>query len=57
LLKKLGINLPYDPAIPVLGISPGKTTILKGTCTPMFIAAIYTIVRTWKPSRCPSMDE
>ena len=56
-LKKLGINLPYDPAIPILVISPEKTTILKDTCTPMFIAAIFTIARTWKQPRCPSTDE
>ena len=47
-LYKLGINLPYDPAIVVLGIYPEKTIILKVTCTPMFIAAIFTISRTWK---------
>ena len=52
-LKILRINLPYDPAIPVLGISPGKTTILKDTCTPKFIAAIFTIARTWEPPGCP----
>ena len=42
-LKKLGLNLPYDLAIPVLEIYPEKTTILRDTCTPMFIAAILTI--------------
>ena len=44
-LKKLGINLPYDPAIPVLGIYPEKVTVLKDTCTPMFIAALFRIAR------------
>ena len=56
-LKKIGINLPYDPAIPLLGTHPEKTTILKDTCTPMFIAAIFTIARTWKQPRYPSTDE
>jgi len=56
-LKKLGINLPYDPAIPLLVTHPEKTTILKDTCTPVFIAAIYTIARTWKEPRCPLTDE
>ena len=47
-LKKLGINLPYDPTIPLLGIYPEKTTIQKDTFTPMFIAALFTTARTWK---------
>ena len=42
-LKKLKIELPYDPAIPPLGINPEKTIIQKDTCTPMFIAALFTI--------------
>ena len=46
-LKKLKIELPYDPAIPLLGIYPEKTIIQKDTCTPMFIAALFTIARTW----------
>ena len=41
--KKLKIELPYDPAIPLLGIYPEKTTVQKDTCTPMFIAALFTI--------------
>ena len=45
LLKKLGIKLPYDPAIPLLGIYPEKTTTGKDTCTPVFITAIFTIAR------------
>ena len=52
-LKKLKIELPYDPAIPLLGIYPEKTIIQKGTCTPMFIAALFTIARTWKQPKCP----
>ena len=45
-LKRLGIKLPYDPAIPLLGMYPEKTTILKDMCTPMFITALFTIART-----------
>ena len=56
-LKKLGIKLPYDIAIPVLGIYSEETRIEKGTCTPMFIAALFTISRTWKQPRCPLADE
>ena len=56
-LKKLGIKLPYDPAIPLLGIYSEKTKIEKDTCTPMFIAALFTIAQTWKKPRCPSTDE
>ena len=56
-LKKLKVELPYDPAIPLLGIYPGKTVIQKETCTIMFIAALFTIARTWKQSNCPSTDE
>ena len=47
-LKKLKIELPCDPAIPLLGICPEKTIIRKDTCTPMFIAALFTIASTWK---------
>jgi len=43
--------------LPVLHSLPEKTTILKDTCTPVFIAAIYTIARTWKEPRCPLTDE
>ena len=56
-LKKLNIELPYDPAIPLLGIYPEKTIIWKDTCTPMFIAAQFTIARTWKQPICLSTDE
>ena len=45
-LKKLKIELPYDPAISLLGIYPDKTILQKDTCTSMFIAALYTIVKT-----------
>ena len=47
-LKKLKIELPYAPAIPLLGIYPEKTIIQKESCTTMFIAALFTIARTWK---------
>ena len=56
-LKKLKRELPYDPAIPILGIYPEKTIIRKDACTPMFIAALFTIVRTWKQPKCPSTEE
>ena len=54
---KLGIKLPYDPAIPLLGIYPEETGIEKDRCTPMLIAAIFTIARTQKQPRCPSAHE
>ena len=56
-LKKLGIKPPYDPAIPLPGIYPEETKIEKDTCIPLFIAALFTIARTWKQPRCPSSDE
>ena len=56
-LKKLEIELPYDPANPLLGIHNKETRIARDTCTPMFITALFIIVRTWKQSRCPSADE
>ena len=56
-LKNLVIKLPYDPAIPLLGIYSEKTTVLKDSCIPMFTAALFTIARTWKQPRCPSTDE
>ena len=56
-LKKLQIELPYDPAIPLLGIYPEKTRIQKESCTTMFISALFTIARTWKQPKCPSTDE
>ena len=56
-LKKLKIELPYDPAILLLGIHTEETRIERDTCTPMFIAALFIIARTWKQPRCPSADE
>ena len=56
-LKKLGLKLPYDPAIPLLGICPEETKIEKDTCIPLFIAALFTIARMWKQPRRPSTDE
>ena len=56
-LKILKIELPYDPAILLLGIYPEKTIIQKESCTTMFIAALFTIARTWKQPMCPSTDE
>ena len=56
-LRKLKIELPYDPAIPLPGIYSEKTITHKDTCTPMFIAALFTIARSWKQPKCPSTDE
>ena len=56
-LKKQKIELPYDSAIPLLGIYPEKTIIQKESCTRMFIAAVFTIARTWKQCKCPPTDE
>ena len=56
-LKKLGIKPPYDPAIPLLGIYPEETKTERGTCIPLFIAALFTTAGTWKQPRCPSTDE
>ena len=56
-LKKLQIELPYDPAIPLLGIHTEEIRIERAICTPVFIAALFTIARTRKQSRCPSADE
>ena len=57
LLRKLRIELPYDPEVPLLGIYPEKTIIPKDTCTPVFIAALFTIARSWKQPKCPLTDE
>ena len=51
------IELPYDPAIPLLGVHTEETRIERDKCTPMFIAALFVIARTWKQPRCPSADE
>ena len=57
-LRKFGINLPLDPAIPLLGIYPRDTlSYNKSICSTMFIAALFVIARTWKQPRCPSMEE
>ena len=56
-LKKLEIELPYNPEIPLLGIHTEETRIERDMCTPMFIAARFTIARTWKQPRCPSADK
>ena len=56
-IKSLKIELPYDPAIPLPGIYPKKTIIQKDSCTPMFIAALFTIARSWKQPKCPSTDK
>ena len=56
-LKKLEIELPYDPAIPLLGIHTEETRSERDMCTPVFITVLFIIVRTWKQPRCPSADE
>jgi hypothetical protein len=57
-LKKLKIQVPYDPTIPLLGIYPEKykSGYNRGTCTAMFIAAVLTIAKLWNQPRCPSTD-
>jgi hypothetical protein len=59
LLKNLNIDLPYDPLIPLLGIYPKECDIgySKGTCTLMFIEALFTIAKLWKQPRCPTTDQ
>ena len=56
-LRKLKIEIPYDPAIPLLGIHLDKTIIQKDTCTLMFIATLFIIAKTCKQPKCPSIDE
>ena len=57
-LKRLKLEPPYDPAIPLIGIYPQKTIIPKGTCTTsMFITALFTIAKTWKQPKCPLSEE
>ena len=56
-LKKLEIELPYDSAIPLLGIHTEETRIERDRCTPVFITGQFIITRTWKQPRCPSTDE
>ena len=52
-LRKLNIELPFDPAIPLRGIYPEKTMTRKDTCTPMFTAALFSTAKTWKQPKCP----
>ena len=56
-LKKLEIELPHDPAIPLLGIHTEETRSERDMCIPMFIAALFIIARAWKRPRCPSADK
>ena len=56
-LRKLNIELPFDPAIPLLSIYPEKTMTCKDPCTPMFTAALFTIAETWKQPKCPLTEE
>ena len=55
--KKLKLVLPYDSTISLLGMDPDKTVIQKDTCTPMFIAALFTTAKTWKQPKCPLTDD
>ena len=56
-LKKLKLELPYDSAIPILGLYPEKTIIRKDISTPVFTAALFTMAKTWKQPKCPSTQE
>ena len=56
-LSKLNIELPYDPAIPLLGIYPDKTVLENDTCSYMFTAALFTTSKTWKQPKCPLTDD
>ena len=56
-LEKLKIELPYDPAVPLLGIEPDKIIIPKDTCTPVFIVVLFTIAKTRKEPKYPSAGE
>ena len=56
-LRKLKTELPYDPAIPLLGIYPDEAIIQKDTCNLMFIAALFTTAKAWKKLKCSSTDE
>ena len=55
--KKLGVKLPHDPTILLLGIYPEETVIEKDVCTPVFTAALFTIARTGNQPRSPSTNE
>ena len=56
-LKKLKIELPYDSAVPLLGIYPEENMIWKGACTPVLIAALVTVAKTWEQPECASPEE
>ena len=56
-LKKLEVELSCDPAIPLLGIHTEESRIEREMCNPVFNAAVFTIARTWKQPRCPSVDK
>ena len=55
--RKLGVKPPHDPAIPLLGIYHEETEIERDTCIPLLIAALFSLTRTWKQPRFPSIDE
>ena len=55
--RNLYTEFPYDPTVPLLGIYPDKTLLKRDICTRMFIAALFTIARTWKQPKCPSTDD
>ena len=55
--KTLRVELPCDPAIPLLGKYPEKTIFPKDTCTPVFTPTLFTIARAWKQPKCASADE
>ena len=55
--QKTKIALPFDPAIPLLGIYPEKIMTQKDTCIPVFTAALFAIVKTWEQPKCPLTEE
>ena len=55
--RKLNIELPFDPAVPLLGTYPEKTMTRTDTCTPVFMEALFTIAKTWKQPKCPWTEE
>ena len=55
--RNLKIDLPFDPASPLLGVYPEETMTQKDTCTPVFIAALFAIAKTWKQPKCPLTEE
>ena len=57
ILRKLKIELPFDLAIPLLGIYPEKTMIPKHTCSPVFVAALYTTAKIWKQPKCQRVNK